>query len=44
MSGTKVGPLPVGLPLQENLKNFIYEETQMMTSFEVSASSYCALW
>jgi RNA-directed DNA polymerase len=36
-----VSPLPAGLPLQENLKNFIQEETQMMTSNEVSASSYC---
>jgi RNA-directed DNA polymerase len=30
--------------LQENLKNFIQEETQMMTSNEVSASSYCTQW
>jgi len=44
MSDTKVSPLPAGLPLQENLKNFIQEETQMMTSNEVSASSYCTLW
>ena len=36
MSGTKVSLLPAGLPLQENLKNFIQEETQMMTSNEVS--------
>ena len=44
MSDTKVSPLPAGLPLQENLKNFIQEETQMMTSNEVSASSYCTQW
>lgn len=44
MSDTKVSPLPAGLPLQENLKNFIQEETQMMTSNEVSASSYSAQW
>jgi len=40
MSGTKVSPLPAGLPLQDDLKNFIKGETQMMTSLEVSASSY----
>lgn len=44
MSDTKVSPLQAGLPLQENLKNFIQEETQMMTSNEVSASSYCTQW
>ena len=44
MSDTKVSPLPAGLPLQENLKNFIQEETQMMTSNEVSASSYGTQW
>jgi RNA-directed DNA polymerase len=44
MSDTKVSPLPAGLPLQKNLKNFIQEETQMMTSNEVSASSYCTQW
>jgi len=44
MSDTKVSPLPAGLPLQENLKNFIQEETQMMTSNEVSASSYYTQW
>jgi len=30
--------------LQENLKNFIQEETQMMTSNEVNASFYCTQW
>jgi len=44
MSDTKVSPLPAGLPLQENLKNFIQEETQMMISNEVSASSYGTQW
>jgi RNA-directed DNA polymerase len=44
MSDTKVSSLPAGFPLQENLKNFIQEETQMMTSNEVSASSYCTQW
>jgi RNA-directed DNA polymerase len=44
MSGTKVSPLPAGLPLQDDLKNFIQEETQMMISNEVSASSYCTQW
>jgi RNA-directed DNA polymerase len=44
MSDTKVSPLQAGLPLQENLKNFIQGETQMMTSNEVSASSYCTQW
>ena len=38
VSGTKVSPLPAGLPLQESLKNFVDGETQMMTSNEVSAS------
>ncbi|GIU02736.1 hypothetical protein TUM4438_46750 [Shewanella sairae] len=38
VSGTKVSPLPAGLPLQENWKNFVNRETQMMTSIEVSAS------
>lgn len=38
VSGTKVSPLPAGLPLQENQKNFVNGETQMMTSIEVSAS------
>jgi RNA-directed DNA polymerase len=38
VSGTKVSPLPAGLPLQENEKNFVNGETQMMTSIEVSAS------
>ena len=31
-------------PVEEDLKNFIQEETQMMTSNEVSASSYCTQW
>lgn len=44
MSGTKVSPLPAGLPLQNDLKNSIQGETQMMTSNEVSASSYGAQW
>jgi len=44
MSDTKVSPLPAGLPLQDDLKNFIQEETQMMTSNEVSASSYGTQW
>jgi RNA-directed DNA polymerase len=44
MSDTKVSQLPASLPLQENLKNFIQEETQMMTSNEVSASSYGTQW
>ena len=35
---TKVSPLPTGLPLQDNLKNFIQGETQMMISKEISAS------
>lgn len=42
VSGTKVSPLPAGLPLQESLKNFVNGETQMMTSTEVSASPYYA--
>jgi RNA-directed DNA polymerase len=42
VSGTKVSPLPAGLPLQESLKNFVDGETQMMTSTEVSASPYFA--
>ncbi len=41
---TKVSLLPAGLPLQDILENFINGETQMMTSFEVSASSYGAQW
>lgn len=44
LSGTKVSPLPTGLPLQDDLKNFIYEDTQMMTSLEVSASSDKSEW
>jgi RNA-directed DNA polymerase len=39
-----VGPLPAGLPLQDDLRNFIYGETQMIISSEVSASPYCAQW
>jgi RNA-directed DNA polymerase len=39
-----VSPLPTGLPLQDDLKNFIQGETQMITSNEVSASSYCTQW
>lgn len=41
---TKVSPLPTGLPLQDDLRNFINGETQMMTSHEVSASSDSANW
>ncbi|MCL1079408.1 hypothetical protein L2734_14770 [Parashewanella spongiae] len=41
---TKVSPLPAGLPLQEKLKNFINGETQMMTSYGVSASPDCNKW
>jgi len=44
MSDTKVSPLPAGLPLQDDLKNFIQGETQMITFNEVSASSYGAQW
>ncbi|CAH1563093.1 hypothetical protein THF1C08_1270001 [Vibrio jasicida] len=44
MFGTKVSPLPTGLSLQDNLKNFIQEETQMMISNEISASSDSAQW
>jgi RNA-directed DNA polymerase len=44
LSGTKVSPLPTGLPLQDDLKNFIYGETQMMTSHEISASSDKSEW
>ena len=44
MSGTKVSPLPAGLPLQDDLKNFIQGETQMITSNEVSASSNGTQW
>ena len=44
MSDTKVSPLPAGLPLQDDLKNFIQGETQMITFNEVSASSYYAQW
>jgi len=44
MPDTKVSPLPAGLPLQDDLKNFIQGETQMITSNEVSASSYCTQW
>jgi len=40
MFGTKVSPLPAGLPLQDDLRNFIKGETQMMTLFKVSASPY----
>ncbi len=38
MSGTKVSLLPAGLPLQDDLRNFIKGETQMMTLYKVSAS------
>jgi RNA-directed DNA polymerase len=41
---TKVSPLPTGLPLQDNLKNFIQGETQMMISTEISASPDSAQW
>jgi len=44
MSDTKVSPLPAGLPLQDDLKNFIQGETQMITFNEVSASSYSTQW
>jgi RNA-directed DNA polymerase len=44
MSDTKVSPLPAGLPLQDDLKNFIQGETQMITFNEVSASSYRIQW
>jgi len=44
MPDTKVSLLSAGLPLQEGLNNFIQEETQMMTSDEVSASSCCTQW
>lgn len=44
LSGTKVSPLPTGLPLQDDLKNFIDGETQMMISLEVSASSDNCEW
>ena len=44
MSDTKVSPLPAGLPLQDDLKNFIQGETQMITFNEVSASSYGTQW
>ena len=44
MSDTKVSPLPAGLPLQDDLKNFIQGETQMITFNEVSASSYGSQW
>jgi len=36
--GTKVSPLQVALPLQENDYNFVNLEMQMMTSNEVSTS------
>ena len=38
MSGMKVSLLPAGLPLQDDLRNFIKGETQMMTLYKVSAS------
>ncbi|MDQ2166448.1 group II intron reverse transcriptase/maturase [Vibrio anguillarum] len=41
---TKVSPLPTGLPLRENLKNFIQGEKQMVISKEISASSDGAQW
>ncbi len=44
MFGTKVSPLPTGLSLQDNLKNFIQEETQMVISKEISASSDSEQW
>ena len=39
-----MSPLPAGLPLQENLKNFIYGETQMIISPEISASPCGIQW
>jgi RNA-directed DNA polymerase len=41
---TKVSPLPTGLPLRDNLKNFIQGEMQMMISKEISASPSSAQW
>lgn len=41
---TKVSPLPTGLPLRENLKNFIQGEKQMVISKEINASSDGAQW
>ena len=41
---TKVSPLPTGLPLRENLKNFIQGEKQMVISKEISASSDGDQW
>ena len=39
-----MSPLLAGLPLQENLKNFIYGETQMIISPEISASPCGIQW
>ena len=44
ISGTKVSPLPAGLPLQDSLRNFIRGETQMIISPEISASPYGKQW
>lgn len=41
---TKVSPLPTGLPLRENLKNFIQGGKQMVISKEIGASSDGAQW
>ena len=41
---TKLSPLPTGLPLRENLKNFIQGEKQMVISKEISASSDGDQW
>ena len=41
---TKVSPLPTGLSLRENLKNFIQGEMQMMISKEISASPNSVQW
>jgi RNA-directed DNA polymerase len=41
---TKVSPLPTGLPLPENSKNFIQGKTKMMILNEISASPDSAQW